>query len=53
MLRTLLIFAFKLAVTGGLIYLVLRDVEMESLAARLGNLSPAWPSVWATSRRPG
>ena len=42
MLRTLLIFAFKLAVTGGLIYLVLRDVEMESLAARLGNLSPAW-----------
>lgn len=40
MSKNSLIIAAKLAITSGLIYLVLRDVELESLTARLDALSP-------------
>jgi uncharacterized membrane protein YbhN (UPF0104 family) len=42
MTRNLLILAAKIAVTGGLIYLVLRDVDPAGIGARLKDLSPAW-----------
>jgi uncharacterized membrane protein YbhN (UPF0104 family) len=40
--KSLLILAVKLAVTGGLIYWVLRGVDLESLVTRLGDISPLW-----------
>jgi uncharacterized membrane protein YbhN (UPF0104 family) len=40
--KSLLILIVKLAVTGGLIYWVLRGVDLDSLAARLGDISPLW-----------
>lgn len=40
--RNLLILAAKIAVTGGLIYLVLRGVDPAGIAARLEDLSVAW-----------
>ena len=42
MTRNLLILAAKIAVTGGLIYLVLRGVDPAGIAARLEDLSVAW-----------
>ena len=41
MSKNILIIDAKLAVTSGFIYLVLRDVQLESPNVRLGTLSPS------------
>lgn len=48
MLKNILIIAAKLAVTSGFMYFVLRDVQLESLSARLGTLSP-FPLIGAAA----